>query len=259
MYLCAAPAAWHVLRKSSAEHVCHSKRASRYKNVMCIYNKTLSLIYKIALAGVSGLGIYLTSGLRGGAFNPFMLNFFTILANYAVFIYFTVAAVFCARGKSAPLPSLKGGITMAVLATFIIYQFVLVPYHEVDYFRWENTIVHQIVPLMVLADFILFDEKGRFSKADPLFWCALPLAYLGFCLVRAEVGPVLMLVDSRYPYFFIDVDAQGAGGVAINTLLFLAGYIALGYALYAVDRALGKMKSATTAKTGAAHISGGRL
>lgn len=211
---------------------------------MCIYNKRISLIYKIAVAGVSGFGLYLTSGLRAGAFNPFMLNFFTILANYAVFTYFIVAAVFCARGKSAPLPCLKGAITMAVLATFLIYQFVLVPYHSVGYFRWENAIVHQIVPLMVLADWALFDLKGRYRAVDPLIWCGLPLAYLGFCLVRAEVGPVLMLVNSRYPYFFIDVDALGIAGVALNTLIFLVCYIALGYALFAVDNALGRRKKA---------------
>lgn len=214
---------------------------------MCIYNQKISFIYKMSVAGVSGLGLYLTSGLRAGAFNPFMLNFFTILASYAVFIYFTVAAIYCALGfkesrakSKALLPRLKGAITMAVLLTFLIYQFVLVPYHQVGYFRWENAIVHQIVPLMVLADWALFDEKGNFHAVDPLLWCAVPLVYLVFCLIRAEVGPVLMLVNSRYPYFFIDADALGVAGVALNALIFLICYTALGYALYAADNAMHK-------------------
>ncbi len=135
---------------------------------------------------------------------------------------------------------------MAIFVTFLIYQFLLIPYHfSMDgghSFRWSNTLIHHIVPLMMVADWALFDKKGSFRIRDPFIWCSVPLAYFLFCLIRAEVGPVLQLVDSRYPYFFIDVDALGGLQVFWNVLLFAAFYIGVGFAFYWIDRKLGSRK-----------------
>ena len=48
-----------------------------------------------------------------------------------------------------------------------------------------NTMLHRIVPAMVVLDFLLFDEHRRFKASYPLLWLIYPPLYLTFVLVRA--------------------------------------------------------------------------
>jgi hypothetical protein len=91
---------------------------------------------------------------------------------------------------------------------------------------------------MTLADWLLFDKKGRLKKLDPVKWLLIPLAYFAFAMVRAQFST--FAADNRYPYFFIDIDKYGVGQVALNVLVVGAGFAVLGYVIYFVDLIMSK-------------------
>jgi hypothetical protein len=135
---------------------------------------------------------------------------------------------------------------MCITLTLLIFHFLLRPtlFSMSDGASYvsspANIIVHYVVPLMVLTDWLLFDRKGMFKKTDPLVWTIIPWAYFAFSLVRAQFA-AFSNSDSRYPYFFIDIDKYGVGQVALNVLLIAVSYVTLGYILYLIDLGLSKI------------------
>ncbi len=103
-----------------------------------------------------------------------------------------------------------------------------------------NTMLHRIVPAMVVLDFLLFDEHRRLKASYPLLWLIYPPLYLTFVLVRAwwwpHAGPGVG--GSPYPYDFLNLPAVGWAQFGIACLKVLAVFLASGAVVCLVDRAL---------------------
>ncbi|MDL2324248.1 Pr6Pr family membrane protein [Ruminococcaceae bacterium OttesenSCG-928-A16] len=217
---------------------------------MCIKNRLASLIYKIVLVLVAGWGLYLNSGLPQGAFAPGMFKYYTIQSNMLVFLFYICAAVFGAiklaqkgvKGTNTFAPVAKGAVTMAITVTLLIYQFVLAPgaFTMAGEGALANNLVHLVVPLLVLADWLLFDKKGRYRAGDPFTWLVIPLLYYIYAIIAAVLG-VTYHGGSRYPYFFIDADALGWGRSLLNVVVIGAAFLALGYLFWGIDKLLGRV------------------
>jgi hypothetical protein len=212
---------------------------------MYINNKILKTIFRISLIAICLYGIILNITSWGD--NWFgILSYYTLQSNIVVLIFFSFLLLRNAWTKKTISPTVKGGVTVCITLTFIIYHFILRPtMFTMDAARaynasLANTMVHYIVPIMTIADWLLFDKKGLMKKLDPVKWLIIPLAYLIFSLVRAELGSFAS-TESRYPYFFLDIDKYGVGQVALNVLGVGVGYLALGYVFYFIDLGLSKI------------------
>ena len=75
---------------------------------------------------------------------------------------------------------------------------------------WDNTVLHYIMPIVIIADWLLACP----TRADPvpsaLLWLLFPLAYLGYSLVR---GPIV----HWYPYPFMDPELHGYPAVVLTS------------------------------------------
>lgn len=232
---------------------------------MCIKNRYVSLAWKSALVLIAAWGIFLNSGIPDGRFNASTFLYYTIQSNMFVLAYFAYAAVKCAReiriggsrGTVEYAPAVKGAVTMGIVVTLLIYWFVLVGANFSmipNGTEASNLTVHLIVPLMAVADWLLFDQKGSIGPIDPIRWLALPLYYLVFALVAAPLGATYR-DGTSYPYFFIDPNLVGWPGVAVNVVLVGAAFLALGYAAFAVDRLLGRLSEKRRGPLGEAGAS----
>lgn len=216
---------------------------------MCIHNRLLSLICRIIFLFVCGIGLYLNSGIKNGELATYMLVFYTIQSNALCFVFFLIL-VFKnisdlknngVKGSTVFLPHFKGGVTMTITVTFITYHFILAPQFlcansSYNLFTWQNLLVHYFVPIAVILDWIIFDEKSSFRWFDPIFWLLLPISYFIFILIRARLGGVIEIMESSYPYFFIDVDTLGWLIVFKNASIFILGFLILGYLIYIIDK-----------------------
>jgi hypothetical protein len=218
-----------------------------------IKNRIVSLIYRLTLLAVIGTGLSVNFGLIYGRFNTWAFIFYTNLSNLICFLYFTALAIRTIRGlinggadaertRAAFLPRLKGAFTMMITVTFIIYHFVLAGgkfqgYTGDGFMFWlSDFFLHYIAPLLVISDWLMFSPKHAFRWQDPLLWTAIPFVYLVAMFIRAETGGTLAGFGTRFPYFFMDIDAIGWTGVLGYTAIIALAYIILGYVMVIIDR-----------------------
>jgi hypothetical protein len=83
--------------------------------------------------------------------------------------------------------------------------------------EWVNFVVHKLMPVVLVADWLIDPSRHRLPRWTVLAWLAYPLARLGYTLVRGEA------VD-WYPYPFVDVSELGYGGVLGRSVVLAIGF-----------------------------------
>jgi cytochrome c oxidase assembly factor CtaG len=99
---------------------------------------------------------------------------------------------------------------------------------------------------MYIADWFLFYERKKVKWYYPVASIAFPLVYAIFLLIQAIVlkfdSSILIPTTTTpliYPYFFVNLDTQGVGGVLMWIGILSAAFIAVGYLFFGLDK-LGK-------------------
>lgn len=216
---------------------------------MYIKNNVFKTVYRLLFLFVCEAGIILQYASIPKASVGMLTCYYTVLSNILCFIYFAYLVVVRPGRENAVI---KGAVTMCIALTGIVYHLLLTGIMESnvanvsDALNVGNYIVHTVVPLMVFIDYLFFTPKGTFKSLSPLAWTVIPLAYLAFAIIRAEVGTGLFSgfggAKSRYPYPFMDFDLLGTGKAVLYIIVIAVAYIALGYFFYLFDRLLGKTK-----------------
>lgn len=206
--------------------------------------KNISIIYKILIVII---GIY---GLYDSCFKPSKIgllehfSYYTNLSNLLCIIFFIYYLIKYFTDKnienSRYYAVSKGSVTLVITITTIVYNFALRPFmYDVDgvmnLHSIGNYIVHIVLPLMVIFDYLVFDIKGKYKKNYPILWLILPFIYWIFICIRAYVGKPFTYMESRYPYFFLDIDMFGLPQVLFNILIIILGVFILGLIYYKVD------------------------
>ena len=182
-------------------------------------------------------GVYLEIAKHGG-FG--MLLYYTVLSNLLVAIFtLYLLKVMSRLGENwqrSSLLRLKGGVTMSIMITCVIYHFLLAPI-ATNFYTLENFLCHYIVPLWFLADTLLFDKQGQYKIWDPVVWTILPLLYMMFALFN---GLVLKLdipnsKVSPFPYFFLNVN-KGWDVVFKWCLIIFVAYMVAGFIFYFIKQ-----------------------
>ncbi|MBB5112843.1 hypothetical protein FHU28_002682 [Micromonospora echinospora] len=210
--------------------------------------RRLAIPLRLAVVLAVVAGVVLTA--LGPATVTGLLPYFTIQSNVAVGVLAGYAAWCAWRDRPEPPSVLKGAATLYITITGTVYHLVLAnpasPFAMAQPDRqpgewWGNQFLHTVVPLLAVADWALFDRRGRLRPRYAAWWLAFPLAYLGFALVRG-------LVVDRYPYPFLDAGRLGYDGVAVSAVGFALAFWLLGLLFVGVDRLL-----ARTGRSGAAQ------
>ncbi|WP_194823188.1 MULTISPECIES: Pr6Pr family membrane protein [unclassified Micromonospora] len=207
---------------------------------MSLRRRGLAVAFRLAIVIGVLAGIVLTA--LGPATVTGLLPYFTIQSNLAVGLFAGYAAWQAARGRPEPPSALKGAVTLYITITGVVYHLVLAnpasPFAMAQPDRAPgeavgNQLLHTVVPLLALADWTLFDPRGRLRPRYAVWWLAFPLAYLGFALVRG-------LIVHRYPYPFVDAGQLGYLGVTVSAVFFAVAFWLLGLLFVGIDRALSR-------------------
>ena len=207
-------------------------------------NNNISIIYKVIIIIIGSCAV-----LHGFFYDNFKLDietayYFTYQSNMLVIVYFILDIINIVKKKGTFYPRFKGAVTMSITITFLIYHFLLSPtadkYEGLGYIR--NIIVHYIIPIMTIFDYIIFDKKGIYKMIDPLLWLIIPFVYFSFVLIRAKIGNPFSN-GSYYPYFLVDIDKYGLKTVLRNVFFLTLFFAFLGYTEYFIDRFFNKVFS----------------
>lgn len=211
---------------------------------MYIKNNYLSVILKILIVVIGTYGLY-----KACFFNKVGLgehfSYYTNLSNLICIIYFFVLLIKCIISKHVveANPLVKGSMTILISITAIVYNFILRPFMTdmdgvMDLHSISNYIVHIVVPILIILDWILFDKKGKFKNYYPFTWVILPFMYFIFICIRASLGKTFTYTSSRYPYFFLDIDAYGLLQVIFNVVVAILAILILGFIVLKIDKCL---------------------
>ena len=218
---------------------------------MRIQSKSASITWKLVLVAFATYGLLDGAGILAGSYDANFPHMFTNISNLFAWAYFLCAALWLIAHRNeedavAPAPGFKYTATISLLVTMLIAHFTLfdamfrdgqVVYHLV--------VLHYIVPLMALFDWVLFDKKGTMPAWGPFAWMSLVLAYLVVTMVVVGVfgifwGGGTTAAITSYPYTFLDPAISGVGGVVGFCVAMLVAFVALGYLLFGIDRLLAK-------------------
>ncbi len=223
-----------------------------------IKNRTIQLIYQT---------VYCTLGLVGciaclGIFDnikvirwDFYVHF-TNISNFFCFGIMLTALIQTIKKKEdsyvSAAPMMKFIGTLGILLTFLVFNIMLAGAEGRDpQLNWRigSLCFHVVLPIMYIADWFLFYERKQCKWYYPIASIGFPLAYAIFLLIQATIlgfdTSILIPTTTTpliYPYFFVNIDTQGVGGVLMWIVILAAAFVAVGFGFYGLDR-LEKKKS----------------
>lgn len=219
---------------------------------MRIKNRALNMLYIAVFLLISGYGLALALGINEGQFLILPLSY-SNLSNIIPFTYFFIClihGVFVLLTKNGSkeiivFPRFKGAVTMCPTLTLLIFHFLLfrgsfyIP--GTNNLDWRNLIIHYITPALVILHWLLFDKKSAFKRIDSIVWMVIPIGYMIFSFVYAEVGTVFFRNGARYPYYFINPDQIGWPGVVVSVIGIFIFFVLLGLFFCFIDKQMAKL------------------
>ena len=208
-------------------------------------SRTSQLIFQSFYCAFGLIGIVASLGIFDDILNPrwdFYVHF-TNLSNYLCFGIVFAELVQTAKKKAdsyvtvAPFVKFIG--VLAILLTFLVFNFLLAGRPDRDpqaNWRISSISFHVILPIMYVADWLLFYEHKKIKWFYPVASVVFPLVYVVFIYTRAAIVNFDPEVPYLYPYFFLNLDTLGVAGVVKWVAILFVGFIALGYIFYGIDK-----------------------
>ena len=172
----------------------------------------------VTLAAV-GWAVYET--VSAGTFNPTrFFAYFTIQSNLIVVALYVLLVANGDRPRSRALESFRGAAASYMTVVFFVVIFLL-PNVDVGLaLAWVDVVLHKIVPIVVVLDWLIDPPGVRLGARDAVAWIVYPLAWAGLTLLRGAV-------DGWYPYPFLDPANGGYGTVTVMVVAITVGFLAV--------------------------------
>lgn len=168
-----------------------------------------------------------------------LLSYYTLQSNIICMIAFIVIIILEIKKKnykSEMYYLVKGSLIMSIAITSMIYHIALAPggfsmdslTNSINNKLLANFLVHTLSPILVILDYLIFDEKGHFKWYYPFIWLIQPLNYIVYVYTYSKLGGKFYSIggSKKFAYFFLDYDQLGYIGV-VKWLLFIGGGILL--------------------------------
>ena len=179
-----------------------------------------------------------------------ILSYYTLLSNSICLVMFVriMGAIILKKDyrSDSKYYCLKGAIVIAISITAITYQVALAPngfQMDISYTMrperyWANIFVHIISPIMVIGDYLLFDEKGNLKYSYPFIWLGIPWGYVIYVYIYHALGGRFFGIGGsrEYAYKFLDYKQIGYLGVIKWILVFMVAIFVLSNVLVFFDR-----------------------
>ena len=150
-------------------------------------------------------------------------SYFTIQSNLIAVAAFLVGVAWWRTSPSPSWELVRGASVFHMTVTFVVFA-VLLSGTDVDTaIPWVDTVLHRVMPIAVIADWLVDPPRHPIPFRSSLRWTTFPLVWLAYTMLRgALVG--------WYPYPFLDPGRGGYGSVAV----YIVGILVFGIVLCAV-------------------------
>lgn len=204
----------------------------------------IALIYRIIIVIISFIALFLNY-----KFETFRIGilYFTNISNSLCFLYYLYIVIMTLKKKLKKnnfYYNTKGMMTIYMLMTMLIYNILLSSTDGMTVFKdhqLETLLVHLIVPLLTIFDYILFGTKGKLKKNYPYLW-SIPLILYQVIITIYSILGGRFANNAKYPYFYMDTSKFGIKGVLINIFLILIIFIIFGNIIQIIDNKIALKK-----------------
>ena len=221
-----------------------------------IKNRTAQLIFQTVYCTLGLVGCIACLGIFDNI-NAIRWDFyvhFTNLSNFLCIGVMVAALIQTIKKKEdsyvSAVPLLKFIGMLGILLTFLVFNIMLAGQAGRDpQLNWRigSLCFHVVLPILYIADWFLFYERKQCNRFYPIASIGFPLAYVFFLLIQALIlqfdSSILIPTTTTpliYPYFFVNLDTQGVGGVLMWIGILAVAFVAVGFAFFGLDRLLGK-------------------
>ena len=220
-----------------------------------IRNRTAQLIYQTIYCTLGVVGCIASLGIFDNI-NMIRWDFyvhFTNISNYFCLAIMFAGLIQTIKKKEdsyvSAAPMLKFIGVLGILLTFLVFNIMLAGAPGRDpqaNWRIGSLLAHVVLPIMYMADWFLFYERKKCKWYYPIASISFPIAYVIFLLIQAIIlnfdSSILIPTTTTpliYPYFFVNLETQGVGGVLMWIAILSVAFVAVGFAFFGLDR-LGK-------------------
>ena len=217
-------------------------------------NRTAQLIYQSIYCALGLVAVFASFGIFDD-YTMFRWDFyvhFTNLSNYFCIGIMLAQLIQAAKKKEesyiTAAPVLKFIGVLAILLTFVVFNTMLAGAEGRDpQLNWRigSLLAHVVLPIMYVADWFLFRERGKVKWYYPVASVGFPLAYMAFIFIQAAIlkfDTSILIPGTNtpliYPYFFVNLETQGVAGVAKWAVLMFIAFMAVGFVFYGIDKLL---------------------
>ena len=222
-----------------------------------IKNRTSQLIFQTIYCTLGLVGLVASLGIFDNI-NVIRWDFyvhFTNISNFLCIGVMIASLIQTVKKKEdsyvTVAPVLKFIGVLGILLTFLVFNIMLAGAEGRDpqaNWRIGSLCFHVVLPLMYIADWFLFRERRKCKWYYPLVSICFPLGYAVFLLIQAIIlkfdSSILIPTTTTpliYPYFFVNLDTLGVGGVIRWVAILAAAFAVVGFLFFGLDR-LGKKK-----------------
>jgi len=157
-------------------------------------------------------------------------GYFTIQSNIIIAVAFAATLVLAAQRKrqGVGLSVFRGAATVYIATTGIVYNTLLTSVDVQTSVQWSNDILHKIMPLYAVLDWLLFSDRARLVFRHIWWFLLYPAVWTIVILIRGAT-------DGWVPYPFLNPDL-GYGVVALYCLGVAASIVLLGVLVVGMSR-----------------------
>jgi hypothetical protein len=214
-------------------------------------NLFTQMIYRIvfcvicAFGCLTSFGFFSTSGSAEFTISNTFWQYYTNISNY---VCLGVGIAVCAStvkqvkngeryGFNSCCRTLKFCATIMIMVTCFVYIGLLGDVTSIKFWNsLGNLLCHVITPVLFIVDWLLFTEHNTVSILDPIKAFVMPLIYVVYILVYGAIYSAVTGLEFSYPYFFLNVNNLGYGGVCLWVLILLVVFGVIGYILFLYDK-----------------------
>jgi len=173
--------------------------------------------FRVFFAGLAVVAIVvqLASIAAKGTLNPVnYFSYFTIDSNLIAIGVLVAAALNRDRASTPWVDLVRGGAVVYMSITGIVFTLLLSNTDVDTAIPWVNSVVHELMPLVMLADWLITPPAARLRMRQSLLWLSFPLVWIVYTIIR---GAIVNL----YPYPFLNPANGGYASVAVYCVAIL--------------------------------------
>lgn len=164
---------------------------------------------------LTAIAVQLADLAGKGMLNPVSyFSYFTIQSNLIAAALLLVGAARWRTERSRSFALLRGGAVVYMGVTGIVFTLLLSGTDVDTAIPWVNTVVHQLMPMVIVIDWLVDPPTTRVTFRQGLLWLSYPAVWIVYVLFRGAIV-------GRYPYPFLDPANGGYGSVVAYCIAIL--------------------------------------